>query len=132
MRLLVFYLRSQQAPLGLATALGSVAALWWADQATDQQVNLLSLLAVVVATLAASPGLAGQDLNLDRTGAIDCTPRRAAHLLAIGTVATGLVAAAGLTGEQVAAAGKVARDASGMVGRSGAPGPGSFRSPGRC
>jgi len=117
MRLLALYLRSRSAPLAAAAAVGSVAALWSIDRATDHRAaRVLALLAVVAATLAAGPGLAGADVDLDRTAAIPWPPRRAAHLVAAGAAVVGVVAATWLTGDQLAPAAQVARDAVGMTG----------------
>jgi hypothetical protein len=117
MRLLVLYLRSRNVPLAVAAALGSVAGLWSIDRATDHRAaGVLALLAVVAATLAAGPGLAGADVDLDRTAAIPWPARRAAHVVAAGAAVIAIVAATGLTGEQLAPAAQVARDAIGMTG----------------
>jgi hypothetical protein len=117
MRLLVLYLRSRSVPLAVAAAVGSVAALWSIDRATDHRVTgMLGLLAVVAATLAAGPGLAGADLDLDRTAAIPWPPRRAAHVVAAGAAVIGVVTATWFTGGQLAPAAQVTRDAIGMTG----------------
>ena len=117
MRLLVLYLRSRSLPLAVAAAVGSVAAMWSVNLATDHRTaGLLALLAVVAATLAAGPGLAGSDIDLDRTAAIPWPPRRAAHVVAAGAAVIGVVTATWLTGEQLAPAAQVTRDAVGMTG----------------
>jgi hypothetical protein len=117
MRLLVLYLRSRKVPLAVAAAVGSVAALWSIDRATDHRVaGVLALQAVVAAALAAGPGLAGADIDLDRTAAIPWPPRRAAHVVAAGAAVVGVVAATWFTGEQLAPAAQVTRDAIGMTG----------------
>jgi hypothetical protein len=117
MRLLVLYLRSRNVPVAVAAALGSVTALWSIDWATDHRVaGVLALLAVVAATLAAGPGLAGADIDLDRTAAIRWPPRRAAHVLAAAAAVIGMVTATWFTGDQLAPAAHVTRDAIGMTG----------------
>jgi hypothetical protein len=117
MRPLVLYLRSRNVPLAVAAAVGSVAALWSIDRATDHRVaGVLALLAVVAATLAAGPGLAGADIDLDRTAAIPWPPRRAAHVVAAGAAVIGMVTATWFTGDQLAPAAQVTRDAVGMTG----------------
>lgn len=117
MRLLLLYLRSRHVPMAIAGAVGVVAALWWIDQLSDHRLTeRLALLAVVAATVAAGPGLAGADVDLDRTAAIGWPPRRAVHLLAIGGAVIGIVTAASLTGDGFAPAGEVVRDTAGMVG----------------
>jgi hypothetical protein len=117
MRLLVLYLRSRNLPLAVAGAAGSVAALWSIDRATDHRMaGLVALLAVVAATLAAGPGLAGADIDLDRTAAVPWPPRRAAHLAAAGAAVIAMVTATWVTGHQLAPAGQVTRDTIGMTG----------------
>jgi hypothetical protein len=117
MRLLVLYLRSRQVPLAVATAVSSVAALWSMDHATGRRATEpVALLAVVAATLTAGPGLGSADVELDRTAAAAWPPRRAAHVLAVCAAVVAIVAATGLTGEQMAPAGRIVRDAAGMSG----------------
>jgi hypothetical protein len=118
MRLLLLYLRSRQVPAALAAAAGCVAVLWWVGQATgDPTVRAtLALLAVAAGAAAAGAGLAGADVDLDRSAAIAWPPRRAAHVVAVGAAIVGVVAATALTGDQLAPAGPVVRDAAGMSG----------------
>jgi hypothetical protein len=118
MRLLLLYLRSRQVPAALAAAVGSVAVLWWLGQATDDPTAqaTLALLAVAAGTAAAGAGLAGADVDLERTAAIAWPPRRAAHVIAVGGAIIGIVAASALTGDQLAPARQVVRDAVGMSG----------------
>jgi hypothetical protein len=118
MRLLLLYLRSRQVPAALAAAVGGVAVLWWLGQATDAPAvrATLGLLAVAAGTAAAGAGLAGADIDLDRTAAIAWPPRRAAHVIAVGGAIIGIVAATALTGDQLAPAGQIVRDAVGMSG----------------
>jgi hypothetical protein len=118
MRLLLLYLRSRQVPAALAAAVGSVAVPWWLSQGTDDPTlhATLGLLAVVAGTAAAGTGLAGADIDLDRSAAIAWPPRRAAHVVAVGVAVIGIVAATALTGDQLAPARQVVRDAVGMSG----------------
>jgi hypothetical protein len=117
MRLLVLYARSRSLPLAVAAAAGIVAALWWIGRAAGHRVDgVLALLAVVAATLAAGPGLAGADVDLDRTAAIRWPPRRAAHAVAVGAAVVGMVTATWCTGDQPAPAAQVTRDAVGITG----------------
>jgi hypothetical protein len=117
MRLLVLYLRSRQVPLAVGGAVVTVAAVWWIDRAIEHRAtDLLALLAVIGATVAGGSGLAGADPHLERTAALAWPPRRTAHVLAIGAAAIGLVAATGLTGDQLGPASQAARNAAGMVG----------------
>jgi hypothetical protein len=117
MRLPVLYLRSRSLPLAVAAAVGSVAALWSIHWATDHRLTgVLGLLAVVAAAVAAGPGLAGADFDLDRAAAIPWPPRRAAHVVVVGAAVIGVVTATWFTGEQLAPAAQVTRDAIGMTG----------------
>jgi hypothetical protein len=118
MRLLLLYLRSRQVPAALAAAVGSVAVLWSASQATGDPTarTTFGLLAVAAGTAAAGGGLAGADVDLDRGAAIAWPPRRAAHVIAVGAATVGIVAATALTGDQLAPARQIVRDAVGMSG----------------
>jgi hypothetical protein len=117
-RPLALYLRSRRVPAAVAAAVAAVAVLWPLAEAADDPTAraMLGLLAVVAGTVAAGPGLAGADADLDRTAAVAWPPRRAAHLVAACAAAARIVAATALTGHQLAAAGRVARDAVGMSG----------------
>jgi hypothetical protein len=97
---------------------GSVAVLWWLSQATDDPTlhATLGLLAVAAGTAAAGTGLAGADIDLDRSAAIAWPPRRAAHVVAVGGAIIGIVAATALAGDQLAPARQIVRDAVGMSG----------------
>ncbi len=114
----MLHLRCRQVPTALVAAVGSLAVLWSLSQATDNpRVSAsLGLLAVVAATAAAGSGLAGKDIDLDRTAAIAWVPRRAAHVIVIVAAVTGIVAATALTGDQLAPAAQITRDAAGMAG----------------
>jgi hypothetical protein len=116
MRLLVLYLRSRRAPAALATAVGGVAVLWSLSQATDNPAAHATLLAAVAGTAAAGPGLDGADIDLDRTAAIAWPPRRAVHVITAAAVVVGIIAATALTGDQMAPARRIVRDAVGMSG----------------
>jgi hypothetical protein len=118
MRPLVLYLRSRQVPAALAMAVAGAAVLWWLGRGADDPAvrALLALLAVVAGTAAAGAGLAGADIDLDRSAAIAWPPRRAAHVVAVAAAVAGIVAATALTGDQLAPARQVARDAVGMTG----------------
>lgn len=119
MRWLTLYARSRQVPVSLALMVISTVTVWvfardGGGGPGDPKVPLFVLVAGVT---AASIGLGGQDLGLDRTAAIRWRPRRAAHVLLIGTV----VGAALLTvqttgGEDLAATAFVVRDSAGLTG----------------
>jgi hypothetical protein len=76
----------------------------------------LGLLAVAAGTAAAGAGLAGAGIDLDRGSPIAWPPRRAAHVMAAGGAIIGIVAATALTGDQLAPARQIVRDAVGMSG----------------
>jgi hypothetical protein len=73
---------------------------------------MLAMFAVAVVTAVTATGLAGADPALDRTGAVDWRARRAAHVVAIGTLATVL----GLVAGPPAATEVVVRGAVGLTG----------------
>lgn len=66
--------------------------------------------------MAASIGLSGQDLALDRTAAIRWVPRRAAHVLLCGAVVGTVLLAVQAMGESMATAAFVVRDSAGLTG----------------
>jgi len=114
----VLYLRSREVPAALAGAVGTVTVLWVLGFASDylNEEGGLGLLAVVAGTAIAGSGLAGADIDLDRTGAIAWPSRRAAHIIAIVATVIGIVTATALTGDQLAPAAQITRDAIGMSG----------------
>ncbi|WP_030381995.1 MULTISPECIES: hypothetical protein [unclassified Streptomyces] len=110
MRWLTLYARSRRVPASLAVLLVSALAVSALDQdpAGDPRLPLLGL---ATGAMAASVGLGGQDLALDRTAAIRWAPRRAAHVL-LAAAAVGAVPAAG----DPATTAFVLRDAAGLLG----------------
>lgn len=118
MRWLALYLRSRSAPAAVAAVLGTTAALWSLRHAIDepQPRGILALLAFLAAAAAIAPGLAGADIDLDRTAAISWPPRRAAHVVVAGAAVIGILAATALTGDPLAHAGPIARAITGMGG----------------
>jgi hypothetical protein len=119
MRPLLLYLRSRHVPGSVLAAAGGVAAAWYLAVLVDGRSAFPALLAVLVGVAAASPGLAGDDSDLDRTAAIAWPPRRAAHLVLAGTMVATLVVATALTGRHLADAAQVARDSIGLSGLLG-------------
>ncbi|MCC9707472.1 hypothetical protein E4N62_20635 [Streptomyces sp. MNU76] len=119
MRWLTLYARSRQVPVSLAAVLFSAAAVWalvardGGGGAVDPRTPVFVLVAGVT---AASIGLGGQDLALDRTAAIGWRPRRAGHVLLIGTVVAAVLLAVGATGTDLAATAFVVRDSAGLTG----------------
>lgn len=118
MRLLVLYLRSRQVPTAFVVAVFSVAALWALNlRAAGTPAGALpAVLAVITGAAAAGPGLAGADLDLDRTAAIAWPPRRAAHIIAVGATVIGIVTATALTTRPIAPTAQIVRDTVGMSG----------------
>ncbi|UUU28723.1 hypothetical protein JIX56_01780 [Streptomyces sp. CA-210063] len=118
MRWLTLYARSRQVPASLAAVVLSAVAVWalvrdGGGGPVDPKVPVFVLVAGVT---AASIGLGGQDLALDRTAAIRWRPRRAAHVLLIGTVVCAVLLAARTTGAELAATAFVVRDSAGLMG----------------
>lgn len=66
--------------------------------------------------MAASIGLSGQDLALDRTAAIRWVPRRAAHVLLAGAVVAAVLLMVQTWGESMATTVFVVRDSAGLMG----------------
>jgi hypothetical protein len=118
MRLLTLYARARGVPTAAAVALVGTTALWALAVLTDNPLTrlMLAVLAATVAAAALGPGLAGADVDLDRTAALPWRPRRVAHLVAGAAVVTGLLAATALTGEPFAESVVLARDTAGLVG----------------
>ncbi|MET8292065.1 hypothetical protein ABZV80_44190 [Streptomyces sp. NPDC005132] len=118
MRWLTLYARSRQIPVSLATLITStvlVCALAW-DGSAGPGDPRLPVLVIGTGTMAASIGLSGQDLALDRTAAIPWIPRRAAHVLLAGVLIGAVLAAAQTIGEDMAPTGLIARDCAGQMG----------------
>ena len=87
MRWLTLYARSRQVPASFAAVVISAMAVWaLAPDGNAGPGDLrLPTLALAAGVTAASVGLGGQDFALDRTAAIRWAPRRAVHVLLIGT-----------------------------------------------
>jgi hypothetical protein len=66
--------------------------------------------------MAASTGLGGQDLALDRTAAIRWVPRRAAHVLLAGAVVGAVLLTVQTMGAELATTAFVVRDSAGLMG----------------
>lgn len=119
MRWLTLYARSRQVPVSLAAVVIGTVTVWafardGGGGPGDPKVPVFVLVAGVA---AASIGLGGQDLALDRTAAIRWRPRRAAHVLLIGVVVAATLLAVQTAGEEaLAAAAFVARDSAGLTG----------------
>ena len=88
MRWLTLYARSRQVPASLAAVVLSAVAVWALARNGSGGPGdpRLPVLVLAAGATAASIGLGGQDLALDRTAAIRWVPRRAAHVLLVGAV----------------------------------------------
>ncbi|MFD6323900.1 hypothetical protein ACFWOL_13780 [Streptomyces sp. NPDC058442] len=118
MRWLTLYARSRQVPASLATVVISAVAAWALSRNGGAEPGDLRLPALVLAmgAMAASIGLSGQDLALDRTAAIRWVPRRAAHVLLAGAVVGTALLAVRAMGEGMATTAFVVRDSAGLMG----------------
>ncbi|MEV0536100.1 hypothetical protein [Kitasatospora sp. NPDC050463] len=118
MRWLTLYARSRQVPVSAAVVTLTALVLWsLAPGSGEGPMDLSTVVLVLTANVAAAAlGLGGQDAALDRTAAIRWIPRRAAHVLLIGTVAGAALLAVQAAGPELAPAAVVARDSAGMVG----------------
>jgi len=113
MRWLILYARSRSMPTTLAVIVCCTLAAWGLGRTTDDPGirGTLALLAVLAGVAAVAPGLAGADVDLDRTAAFAWPPRRFAHTVLAAAAVLGIVAAAALT-----SAGWLARDVAGLAG----------------
>ncbi|MBK3640066.1 hypothetical protein [Streptomyces sp. MBT33] len=120
MRWLTLYSRSRQIPAALAALVIGALALWALARqegggagAGDPRLPVLFLGA---GAMAASTGLGGQDLALDRTAAIRWMPRRAAHVLLAGAVVVAMPLIVRAAGRDLPDAAFVVRDTAGLMG----------------
>jgi hypothetical protein len=115
---LLLYVRSRHVAAALTAAVSTTAALWALAAALNDPATarVLGLSAVAGGAAVAGPGLAGADIDLDRTGAIDWRPRRAAHVALVIAAALGIVAATALTEHPLGPIPEVARNAVGAGG----------------
>ncbi|WP_055600046.1 hypothetical protein [Streptomyces aureus] len=118
MRWLTLYARSRQVPASLAAVVISAVAVWALarDGGDGPGDPRLPVLILATGAMAASIGLRGQDLALDRTAAIGWVPRRAAHVLLIGAVVGTVLLTVQTMGEDMATTAFVVRDSAGMMG----------------
>ncbi|MFE9887957.1 hypothetical protein [Streptomyces scopuliridis] len=118
MRWLTLYARSRQVPASLAAVVISAVVVWALARDGGEGPGDPRLPALVLATgaMAASIGLSGQDLALDRTAAIRWVPRRAAHVLLAGAVVGTVLLTVQTMGEDMATTAFVVRDSAGLMG----------------
>ncbi|WP_327071425.1 hypothetical protein OG500_02690 [Kitasatospora sp. NBC_01250] len=117
MKWLMLYARSRQVPVwAAAVALTTLAACVF-EQGGREPMDLgIATLILTTNVTAASVGLGGQDLALDRTAAIRWAPRRTAHVLLLGAVAAVALLAVQVTGPALPPAAVVLRDSAGLAG----------------
>ncbi|WP_416981940.1 hypothetical protein [Streptomyces sp. T028] len=118
MRWLTLYARSRQVPASLAAVVISTVAVWalTGDRGGGLADPRLPALVLTAGAMAASVGLGGQDLALDRTAAIRWVPRRAAHVLLAGAVVGAVLLTVQTIGADMATAAFVVRDSAGLMG----------------
>ncbi|MFI1730087.1 hypothetical protein ACH40E_12790 [Streptomyces acidicola] len=118
MRWLTLYARSRQVPASLAAVVISAVAVWALvrDGGEGPGDPRLPVLLLATGAMAASIGLSGQDLALDRTAAIGWVPRRAAHVLLAGVVVAAVLLTVQTLGEGMATTAFVVRDSAGLMG----------------
>ncbi|GAB2968207.1 hypothetical protein GCM10023080_033830 [Streptomyces pseudoechinosporeus] len=118
MRWLTLYARSRQVPASLAVVVISGVAVWALARDGSAGPGDPRPAALVLATgaMAASIGLSGQDLALDRTAAIRWVPRRVAHVLLAGAVVAAVLLTVQTTGEDIATTAFVVRNSAGLMG----------------
>jgi hypothetical protein len=117
-RFLTLYLRSRRTPAALAGILAATIGWWALGLAVRDPLGHLVIAALAAAIGAAvlAPGLAGADVDLERTAALRWPRWRAAHVIAWAAVLTGVLAVTLLTGDPIAPAMVLLRNASGLVG----------------
>lgn len=110
--------RSRQVPASLAAVVISAVALWALARDGGEGPSDLRppLLVLATGVMAASIGLGGQDLALDRTAAIPWVLRRAAHVLLIGAVVGTVLLTVQTLGEDLATTAFVVRNSEGLMG----------------
>ncbi|MFE4973449.1 hypothetical protein ACFRAR_15210 [Kitasatospora sp. NPDC056651] len=115
MRWLILHARSRQVPVSAAAV--ALVALALRALGGPEPASLGTVVLVLTANVAAaSVGLGGWDPALERTAAIRWAPRRAAHVLLIGAVASAALLAVQATGARLAPAEVVIRTSAGLVG----------------
>ncbi|PBC71145.1 hypothetical protein BX265_5732 [Streptomyces sp. TLI_235] len=120
MKWLILYARSRQVPASAAAVMLVALAAWAFNQDDAGPMDLgISVLVLTANVTAASVGLGGRDVALERTAAIRWVPRRAAHVLLIGAFAGAALLAVQAAGAKLAPADTVIRDSAGLIGLAG-------------
>ncbi|MFH9353091.1 hypothetical protein [Kitasatospora sp. NPDC017646] len=115
MRWLILYARSRQVP-GSAAAVALVTLAVWALVEPGPAGSGMAVLVLTAHVAAASVGLGGPDVVLERTAAVRWVPRRAAHVLLSGAVAAVALLTVQTAGAELVPTEVVVRDAAGLVG----------------
>lgn len=117
-RFLTLYVRSRRVPAALAAIVAASCAVWALGLITENPAAeiLFAALGAAIGAAVLGPGLVGSDPELDRTGAIPWPPRRAAHVLAGGTLVGAALVAMALTGEPITDTSVLLRNAAGLTG----------------
>jgi hypothetical protein len=122
MRLLALYSNSRRLPVtALAALLGAIALdlagwVFWQGHAGVDSMSF----AITLGIAAASAGLVGADVTLERTASLRWWPRRAAHLIGLGIVVAGFaLAATGMLRSPAVPVEVVIRDVAGQAGLAG-------------
>ncbi|MFF8103381.1 hypothetical protein ACF07S_27225 [Streptomyces sp. NPDC016640] len=118
MRGVILYARARRVPASLAAVVISAVAVGALarDGGGEPGDPRLPVLVLAAGVMAASTGLGGQDLALDRTAAIRWVPRRAAHVLLAGAVVGTVLLAVQTMGADLATTAFVVRDSAGLMG----------------
>jgi hypothetical protein len=115
MRWLTLYARSRQVPASAAAVLLVALAVWALNGPGPLDLGM-AVLVLTANVAAASVGLGGPDVVLERTAAIRWLPRRAAHVLLIGAFAGAALLTVQGAGARLAPTEVVVRDSAGLVG----------------
>ncbi|MEU7043424.1 hypothetical protein AB0A77_20480 [Streptomyces varsoviensis] len=127
MRWLTLYARSRQVSASFAATVIAAVGIWalgrggggsGAASASGSGPGdaPFAALALSAGVAAASVGLGGQDLALDRTAAIRWAPRRAAHVLLAAAVVAAVALAVRTLGDELAGTEFIVRDSAGLMG----------------
>ena len=119
MKYATLHLRARRVPAAAAVALATSASAWlaWVLASDTRQVGTpLAAVAVMLACVAVSVTLGGDDEALDRTAAFSWPRLRAVHLLTAFTLLIGLFTLTLVTSAQFGPSAFVVRDVGGLLG----------------
>lgn len=121
MKYLALHLRARRVPAAVSAVLSTSACAWlgWFLASDHRRAGApLAAVAVMLACVAASVTLAGDDEALDRTAAVSWPRLRAIHLLTAFGLMIGLFSATLATPVQFGSFAFVVRDTAGLLGLS--------------